>query len=66
MGRAFPNPKPDAIWKEIEITRTIVINEDDVRKLGKDPSIAVKLEDRYWELGEGKYAGQIGTRTGRA
>lgn len=57
----LPNPRSDAIWEEIETTRTIVINEDDVRKLGKDPIIAVKLEDSYWGLGEGKYAGQIGT-----
>jgi hypothetical protein len=60
IGRAFPNPESDAIWEEIELTRTIVISAEDVKKIGKDPKYAAKFEEGYWGLGKDAYMGQIG------
>lgn len=60
IGRAFPNPQSDDIWDEIELTRTIVITADDVRRLGKDLETVVRFEDDVWGLGGDAFMGQIG------
>ena len=60
IGRAFPNPESDAMWEEIETTRTIAITTEDVRRLGKDPDTAVRFDDKVWGLGGDAFMGQIG------
>jgi hypothetical protein len=38
------------VWAELELTRTIIISAEDVRKLGKDTEPAAKIEDDFWVL----------------
>jgi hypothetical protein len=48
IARMMPNPEADAIWDEFELTRTIAISEEEVRRLGKDPATVAQFEDSYW------------------
>ena len=59
IARQAPNPEADAIWDELELTRTIIISEEEVRKLGKDPSTVAKFEDSFWHYGENAFMAQI-------
>ncbi|RDW63337.1 hypothetical protein BP6252_10882 [Coleophoma cylindrospora] len=59
IGRQLPNTEADKIWAEIELTRTIPITADEVRKLGKDPATVAKFEDSFWHLGPDAYMAQI-------
>lgn len=60
IARQYPNPEIDAVWAELELTRTIVISGEDVRKLGKDPETVAKFEDDFWGLGDDAYMAQMG------
>lgn len=48
------------MWDELELTRTIIISGEDVRKLGKDPETAAKFEDDFWGFGDDAYMAQMG------
>lgn len=56
IARAMPNNASDEIWDEIELTRVLPVTRDDIVRMGKDPSTAVKLEDELWGLGDDAYA----------
>jgi hypothetical protein len=53
-----PNPKVDAAWEELDTIRTFAITAEDVRKLGKDPELAVKYPEEYG-LGRDAYVAQL-------
>jgi hypothetical protein len=48
------------VWAELELTRTIIISAEDVRKLGKDTETAAKIEDDFWGFGDDAYMAQMG------
>ncbi|KAH8597608.1 hypothetical protein B0O99DRAFT_684918 [Bisporella sp. PMI_857] len=56
IARKMPNNASDAIWAEYELTRVIPVTANDLRKMGADVEIAVKLEDDIWGLGDDAYA----------
>lgn len=56
VAREMPNEKADAIWNEWELSRVIPVTAQEIRKMGKDPSTAVKLPDEIWGLGDDTYA----------
>ncbi|ORY61763.1 uncharacterized protein BCR38DRAFT_526072 [Pseudomassariella vexata] len=56
IARQLPNPIADAIWDEWELTRYFSVTADQIRAMGKDPSIVSKLEDEDWGLGDDAYA----------
>jgi len=47
IARQYPNAETDFVWAELELTRTITISAEDVRKLGKDTETAAKIEDDF-------------------
>ncbi|KAM0322262.1 hypothetical protein ACHAQA_009551 [Verticillium albo-atrum] len=55
-ARARPNNASDEIWTEWEWARIIPVTAEEVRKMGKDESTMVKLEDEEWGLGDDAYA----------
>ncbi|KAI5458861.1 hypothetical protein BGZ63DRAFT_514274, partial [Mariannaea sp. PMI_226] len=59
IGRQLPNDAADAAWHEYEIQRIVPISRQDVINLGKDPSTAVKLEDKDWGLGNDSYVAAL-------
>lgn len=56
IARQYPNEKADEIWEEWELTRFVPISSSDFRRMGKDTSTAVKLEDEIWGYGDDAYA----------
>jgi len=59
VARQMPNDEADKIWTEWELTRVFPIHKDDVLRLGKDLETAVKLEDKYYGLGDDVYAATL-------
>lgn len=53
-----PDPDVDAAWHSLEYIRTFPITAAQVRKLGKNPDIAVKFPPEYG-LGDDAYMAQI-------
>ncbi|KAN0122841.1 protein of unknown function (DUF3328) domain containing protein [Hyaloscypha variabilis] len=59
IARQYPNTETDAVWAELELTRTIVISAEDGGRLGKDPETVAKFEDDFWGFGNDAYMAQI-------
>jgi hypothetical protein len=53
-----PDPKVNDAWEAFDNIRTFPISADDVRRLGKDPSLAVKFPEEYG-LGPDAYVAQL-------
>jgi hypothetical protein len=53
-----PDPKVNDAWEELDSILTFPISADDVRKLGKDPELAVKYPEEYG-LGPDAYVAQL-------
>ncbi|KUJ08740.1 uncharacterized protein LY89DRAFT_711424 [Mollisia scopiformis] len=53
-----PDPEVEAAWEEFDSIRTFPITADEVRKLGKDPELAVKFPEEYG-LGAEAYVAQL-------
>ncbi|KAI0480009.1 hypothetical protein F4859DRAFT_478102 [Xylaria cf. heliscus] len=58
--RLPPSPAVDEAWDQITHVNLISISEDEIRKLGKDPSLAIRSPESWWSesWGDG-YLGQI-------
>lgn len=58
--RLPPSPAVDAAWDKITRVNLISITEDEIRKLGKDPSLTVRSPESWWSesWGDG-YLGQV-------
>jgi hypothetical protein len=61
VGRQEPNPEADAVWEEWELSRPIVVTAEELRRMGKDPSVVTKLDDDVWHLGDDAYVTIMGT-----
>ncbi|KAG8157745.1 hypothetical protein KVR01_012407 [Diaporthe batatas] len=59
VARRFPNPIDEVTWDEWEIKNIIPITSAEIRRMGKDPATAAKLEDSIWSLGNDAYAGTL-------
>ncbi|KAI1382004.1 hypothetical protein F4677DRAFT_439808 [Hypoxylon crocopeplum] len=57
IARELPNPAADETWEEWELSRFYPLTQDDVLRMGKDPSTVPKLEDAEWGLGDDAYVG---------
>jgi hypothetical protein len=55
IARGYPNPESDNIWAQLELRRAIAITEEQVKKLGKDPSLVAKFDDESFGLGDDAY-----------
>lgn len=53
-----PDPVVNDAWEELEFIRVFPMTEEQVRKLGKDPEMAVRFPEEYG-LGSEAYVGQI-------
>jgi hypothetical protein len=56
--RQPPSPEVDAAWEKISVLGAIGITEQDVKRVGKDPSISVTAPGS-WELGEKNYLAYV-------
>ncbi|GAP84883.2 putative tat pathway signal sequence protein [Rosellinia necatrix] len=58
--RLPPSPAVDEAWDRITRVNLISVSEDEVRGLGKDPSLAIRAPESWWSgsWGDG-YLGQI-------
>lgn len=59
VARKRPSPEVDAVWDEWGLTRIFPITRQDIIKMGKDPSVVAKLEDKDWGLGDDAYAATL-------
>ncbi|KAI0913248.1 hypothetical protein F4823DRAFT_631597 [Ustulina deusta] len=58
--RLPPSPAVDEAWDRITRANLISITEDEIRKLGKDPSLTIPSPESWWSEAWGKgYMGQI-------
>lgn len=57
VSRQMPNNASDDIWTEWELSRAFPITAEEIRRMGKDPLTAAKLEDDVWGLGDDAYVG---------
>ncbi|CAJ2510672.1 Uu.00g062970.m01.CDS01 [Anthostomella pinea] len=57
IARQMPNKEADKVWHEWGKPRFFPLTSNDLRITGKDIETAVHLEDKYWGLGDDKYAG---------
>ena len=56
--RKGPSLEVDEAWTKLLYTSTILISTDDVKKLGKDPSLTVRAPEG-WGYGKDKHLAQI-------
>ncbi|KAI1208022.1 uncharacterized protein F4807DRAFT_462113 [Annulohypoxylon truncatum] len=57
IARELPNPAADELWDEWELSRFYPLTQDDIIRMGKDPSTVPKLENSEWGLGDDAYVG---------
>jgi hypothetical protein len=55
VARELPSRAADEIWDGWEEIVWFPITRNDILRMGKDPSTAVKLENAVWELGDDAY-----------
>lgn len=55
----MPNDEADGLWNEWSIGRIHPLTREDIIKMGKDPSVVVKLDDAIWGLGDNAYAASL-------
>ena len=58
VWRQDPSPAVDQAWQDLLYTSTVLISSDDVRRLGKDPSITVRAP-LDWGYGPDAHLAQI-------
>ncbi|TQS31321.1 hypothetical protein Golomagni_08403, partial [Golovinomyces magnicellulatus] len=59
VARQRPSDEVDAVWDEWGVARVLPITKADIVKMGKDPSVVAKLEDKDWGLGDDAYAATL-------
>lgn len=59
FAKELPNKDADSQWERLGEARIFPISRADVIRLGKNPSTALKLEDKIWGLGDDAYAATL-------
>ncbi|KAJ4357173.1 uncharacterized protein N0V89_001748 [Didymosphaeria variabile] len=56
--KAEPSKEVDAAWEKMSKTRSLTLEADEIRKMGKDPDFAVQVP-LHWGYGASKYFAQL-------